>query len=77
VKHAHATCCSIRITVDDRLRLVVDDDGIGPRTHNGHARSGVGLPSMRARAERLGGCFAVSDRRPGTRISVDLPLEHA
>jgi signal transduction histidine kinase len=38
---------------------------------------GVGLESMRSRAEQLGGRFRI-DSRPGrTEISADLPLEAA
>jgi signal transduction histidine kinase len=74
MKHAGAKCCTIDITVDDSLHVTVEDDGIGL---NGHAVDGrgVGLQSMRDRAERLGGRFATRDRAPGTEIRVDLPLD--
>lgn len=73
MKHADAKCCTIGITVDDALHVTVEDDGVGlaSRSVNG---SGVGMQSMRERAERLGGRFATRDRAPGTEIRVDLPL---
>jgi signal transduction histidine kinase len=74
LKHADAKSCSIDISVDDALHVTVEDDGVGlaHRTLNG---SGVGMQSMRERAERLGGRFAARDRAPGTEIRVDLPLD--
>lgn len=79
VKHAHASRCNIRISVDDHLHVEVDDDGVG--LHAAHASngngSGVGMRSMRERAERVGGRFTTYERDPGTRISVELPLELA
>jgi signal transduction histidine kinase len=80
MKHARATYCSIRLTVDDRLRVVVLDDGVGlvaANGSNGANGSGVGMRSMRERAERVGGRFTASDCAPGTEICADFPLEPA
>lgn len=72
VRHAGATTCTIRLTLDDGLRLEVTDDGAGP----GPSREGgVGLASMRTRAERLGGTFSMRALDPGTQVLVALPLE--
>jgi signal transduction histidine kinase len=75
VKHAHAQSCSIRISIDDHLHLVVTDDGVGLSAANGSNGSGVGMRSMQERAERIGGRFLASDLAPGTQIAVDLPVE--
>jgi signal transduction histidine kinase len=75
VKHAKATRCSIDIAVDDALHVVVGDDGVGLRTRPANGSSGVGMQSMRERAERLGGRFTARDCTPGTEIRVELPLE--
>jgi two-component system NarL family sensor kinase len=70
VRHARATQCDVVLTVDDCLHLVVSDDGVGPgRPRDG----GVGLESMRDRAERLGGRFVIQTADPGTHVRVDLP----
>ena len=54
------------------LRLEIDDDGVGLDEHN---TVGVGLRSMRERAEELGGELRVEGRpREGTRIVASLPL---
>ena len=54
-------------------RLTIQDDGIGFDPHA--QRAGIGLYSMRERAESLGGRFIV-DSAPGqgTRIQVSLPI---
>ena len=70
--HASATDCVVRLTVTDGLRIEVSDDGIGiPEDH----RSGVGLHSMRERAEELGGtCVVGRSASGGTRVLARLPL---
>jgi len=75
VRHAHARHCTLLVSVDDRFRLSVTDDGVGingaaATTRNG----GVGLTSMRERAERLGGSLRLRDLGPGTEVVAELPL---
>ena len=57
VKHAQATLCIISIEVlEDRLRLTVTDDGKGfPEK----LQAGIGLRSMKERAEEVGGTFSI------------------
>jgi signal transduction histidine kinase len=72
-KHARATTCNVRIDVaQDNLHVIIIDDGIGiPPQY----RAGVGLTSMRERAEELGGTFTLAPASPrGTRLSVVIPL---
>jgi signal transduction histidine kinase len=75
IKHAEAHNCTVRLTVTEKpaqLRLEIQDDGKGlpmPVT------SGIGLQSMRERAEELGGTFAIIEAdSSGTRVEVSLPL---
>jgi signal transduction histidine kinase len=77
IRHAQAQHCAIRFSVGhngagDVLRIEVQDDGKGmPEAH----RAGVGLRSMRERAEEIGGtCVVESEARQGTCISVKVPL---
>jgi signal transduction histidine kinase len=71
VRHAHARTCLVRLWVDDRLHLEVADDGRGL---NG-ARVGVGLTSMRERAEELGGnCTVEPGQAGGTSVRARFPL---
>jgi signal transduction histidine kinase len=72
-KHAQATRCLIRLEADRLLTLTVEDDGAGLPADRG---IGVGLISMRERAEELGGTFAIGARDDGSgaRLVVRLPL---
>jgi signal transduction histidine kinase len=73
VRHAKAKSCLVRIAIDRSLDIEITDDGIGlPQDR----QAGIGLVSMRERAEELGGSFAASARlEGGTRIIATLPLE--
>jgi signal transduction histidine kinase len=74
-RHAHARTCRVRLSVDRAggvLELEVRDDGVGMPEGR---RAGVGLSSMRERAEELGGtCDVEPDPEGGTRVLARLPL---
>lgn len=73
VRHASATYCAVRLQVDDTLRLEILDNGIGL---GGNYRAGVGVLSMRERAEELGGSCALESRPDGgTVVRAFLPLK--
>ena len=71
-RHAGARHCSVRLSLPGDLCLEVTDDGRGlPNA----VRAGVGLTSMRERAEELGGtCRAVALPQGGTGVLARLPL---
>jgi signal transduction histidine kinase len=76
-RHAQARRCTIQFAEigtgrATALQIEIVDDGIGlPR----ELRAGVGLRSMRERAEELGGtCVIESEEGNGTRVCVKLPL---
>lgn len=73
VRHAEASVCLVRLSLDDGLELEITDDGAGlPKER----RAGVGLSSMRERAEELGGtCTVEPSPSKGTRVLARLPLE--
>ncbi len=72
VRHGQARTCEVHIRRRDDLELVVTDDGRGISESY---RSGVGLESMRERAEELGGSLLLGTRPGGgTVVSVRLPL---
>ena len=72
IRHAGARHCCVRLSLPDDLCLEVTDDGCGMP---GSVRSGVGLTSMRERAEELGGmCVAEALPQGGTGITAHLPL---
>lgn len=74
VKHAHASRAELLIARRGRrLRLVVEDDGVG--FDGGAAKVGHGLRNMRRRAEELQAQFLVERRAEGgTRVTLDIPL---
>lgn len=80
-KHSRATACHVRLTrLTDRLLIEVEDDGIGfiEDTHRPIVARGLGLISIRERANRLGGTFNIlSAPGEGTRLIVTLPEGHA
>jgi signal transduction histidine kinase len=72
VRHAQAQNCRIHLSVDDALCLEIDDDGVGMPSDR---QAGVGLSSMRERAEELGGiCLVEALPAGGTRVWARLPL---
>jgi two-component system, NarL family, sensor kinase len=74
-RHAGAQHCYVRLSLPDYLCLEVTDDGRGML---GAVRAGVGLTSMRERAEELGGvCVAETLPQGGTGVKARLPLSSA
>lgn len=73
IKHAQASHAELRLTISgDSLSIDVTDDGKGIADEY---RAGVGLTSMRERAEELGGRFAIAPIQPkGTQLLVTIPL---
>jgi signal transduction histidine kinase len=71
VRHAHAHSCVVHLACREQLTIEVTDDGLGlPPTY----RCGVGLNSMRERAEELGGSWHIEPGpHGGTRVQAELP----
>ncbi len=71
-RHADARTCHVTLALDTALRVEIRDDGIGLAPER---RVGIGLVSMRERAEELGGtCMIASAPGEGVRILAILPL---
>jgi signal transduction histidine kinase len=72
LRHAGATTAKVRIVIEDHnLVLEITDDGRGMAEA---APSGVGIASMRERAEELGGTITFLSPKQGTQIRARLPL---
>lgn len=73
VRHAQAGRCLVKFLVEKNMLVIsIQDDGVGmPKEY----RAGVGLRSVRARAEEIGGNIRIDEVQPhGTRITARLPL---
>lgn len=85
VKHARARRVTVQLAVDgDQVRLSITDDGAGvsavrdPGSASHAGSGGLGLTSMRERAEELGGSLQRRSRTGyGTTIEVSLPRKDA
>ncbi|HVB65708.1 MAG TPA: GAF domain-containing sensor histidine kinase [Nitrolancea sp.] len=75
VRHAGARHCTIGLTMNDSstmLNVEVEDDGRGLEDT---MASGIGLHSMRERAEELGGTWSIQERPGGgTQVHAHLPF---
>ncbi len=73
IKHAQATRCDATLLIKGgTLTIEVIDNGVGI---SANYMAGVGLTSMRERAEELGGTFVITPTIPhGTHLSVSIPL---
>ena len=73
VKHAAARHATVRLARTDRaLEIEVHDDGEG--LDPARVGSGVGMSTMKERAEELGGHCTVTTEKTGTRVCATLPL---
>jgi signal transduction histidine kinase len=70
-RHASATTCTLRFTLNGALEVEVVDDGRG-FAPNGVP--GVGLTAMRERVAELGGTLAVERPPTGARVRARLPI---
>jgi signal transduction histidine kinase len=73
VRHAQASRCIVKFLAGkEMLTISIQDDGVGmPKEY----RAGVGLRSMRARAQEIGGRLDIESIQPhGTCIRARLPL---
>ena len=73
VRHAEAATCTTALELADAtLTVQVCDDGVGVRSVT---RPGIGMTSMRERAEELGGTLDISRAgTAGTRVVARLPI---
>jgi two-component system NarL family sensor kinase len=70
-RHAKAHRCTVDVHLDGNLVVTINDDGTGVPV----AAPGVGLASMRERAEEIGGTCVVTFREGvGTRVAAELPV---
>jgi signal transduction histidine kinase len=77
-RHSGARLCTVEFQAEQDSRVAsalvvqISDDGVGiPDQH----RAGVGLRSMRERAEEIGGRLGIEPRQPhGTKVTAWLPL---
>jgi signal transduction histidine kinase len=79
-RHSGSSKAAIRISmVQGGIRLDVEDEGSGTPAAAFNldfpGDFGVGIPSMRERAQQLGGRMEINSGDSGTTITVNLPIE--
>ncbi|WP_181273051.1 sensor histidine kinase [Brevibacterium oceani] len=71
LRHAHASTCSVKVSVDGASgALEITDDGNGM----GQNSTGAGLAGLRERAERLGGQVHTRSNSHGFALTVHAPI---
>jgi signal transduction histidine kinase len=75
-KHAKAKQVEVRLTrSDDRVCLLISDDGVGFDSNRNEGSAGLGLINMRERVSQLNGSFEFeSQPGRGTRVQVAVPF---
>ncbi|HXD77131.1 MAG TPA: ATP-binding protein [Puia sp.] len=71
LRHAGATCITLRIEIGPRLNILVLDNGKGMPA--GEPRRGNGLTNMRQRMDMVAGTLTI-DTPGGTRVVLSVPL---
>jgi two-component system sensor histidine kinase DegS len=75
VRHAKATCADVILEwQEDKITIIVEDDGVGIDRSLPHTTSQLGLVGMQERAEMLGGNLLIdSNLNAGTTLVVEIP----
>ncbi len=71
-KHADASSVDVKISVDDKLRISISDDGIGFKEHS--IVKGNGLNNMANRVHALKGEMAILNGK-GTTVQFEIPVK--
>ncbi|TDB88384.1 sensor histidine kinase [Actinomadura sp. 7K534] len=76
VVHGMAELVQVRVDIaPHEMRIYVDDDGVGFDPDQATASAGVGLSTMRERAELIGGTITVSSTPgQGAHVELSIPL---
>ena len=72
IHHAGAGTCDVLLAIENGdLKIEIKDNGVGlPKGYN----RGIGLDSMRERADELGGRLELSSSSQGTRVYAQIPI---
>ncbi|HEY5729272.1 MAG TPA: histidine kinase [Anaerolineales bacterium] len=72
INHAQAEICKVSLSFENgSLIMEIKDDGMGlPKVR----KQGIGLDSMRERAEELGGRLELSSSSYGTQVCAEIPI---
>jgi len=79
VRHAHASVVGVLLErIEDKVKVFVEDDGIGIEDDPFSVQDRLGLVGMRERAEMFGGTLTVeSSPGKGTAVIVEVPVGHS
>jgi len=73
IHHARAESCEVSLMLENgNLIMEIKDNGLGLPKARAH---GIGLDSMRERAEELGGRFELFSSSKGTQVRAEIPID--
>lgn len=73
IKHSNASSASIQLIYSDQfLNIVAEDNGTGFEIR----QRGIGLESIQARVDYLGGKITIDSSLKGTLINIEIPFHH-
>jgi signal transduction histidine kinase len=73
-RHARASRVTLTVHAEEELEVRVVDNGVGTGGSSSPDGSGLGVPSMRQRAEEVGGHLELTSSDAGTTVLALLPL---
>ncbi|NJO87774.1 MAG: hypothetical protein HC831_01570 [Chloroflexia bacterium] len=78
IKHANAEQVKLILGVkNNQLNILVEDDGKGFDTSNGHLNAGNGISNMKERVSLLGGKFRLASKPGnGTKLNISIPVNY-
>ncbi|MFI5145436.1 MAG: sensor histidine kinase, partial [Ignavibacteria bacterium] len=78
VRHAKASslCVNISCNGEQKVKMLIEDDGIGMTRENIEKENSLGILGMKERAQLVGGeVFITSDGIMGTKVEVTIPIK--
>ncbi len=70
-KHSKAKNLLFSVTISEKIEISIKDDGTGLKEKN---RNGIGLQSIKKRAEKIGSELFINSSEKGTKVELKIPI---